>query len=259
MKQSKHTTQDPMAEKYMGYSPYNYCVNSPINFVDPNGMGDFWFNGVIIGNDGIDDKRVLVIKTTAKSFGNKEDLCYVLGAGLSNKEQKTTVDFIKKNSGNTEAFQKNPIAYNNSIEIEGSARKRQLMVNIVMADNGQGGTSDANNREYGGYITSTGDVIEESPGPVMKPGYAYILLNNGDNTSTFHSHPSGELYNYEAGIETISFHVQHPSQTDIDDAKNGTHYVFGRRNKNVYVYTRNGIQAVIPMKNFVNPKTRKTK
>ena len=104
MKQSKHTTQDPMAEKYMGYSPYNYCVNSPINFVDPNGMGDFWFNGVIIGNDGIDDKRVLVIKTTAKSFGNKEDLSYVLGAGLSNKEQKTTVDFIKKSGGKNIKF-----------------------------------------------------------------------------------------------------------------------------------------------------------
>ena len=31
------TTQDPLAEKYQHYSPYNYCVNSPINFVDPNG------------------------------------------------------------------------------------------------------------------------------------------------------------------------------------------------------------------------------
>lgn len=29
---------DPMAEKYYSISPYVYCVNNPVNFIDPNGM-----------------------------------------------------------------------------------------------------------------------------------------------------------------------------------------------------------------------------
>ncbi|MDR2149133.1 MAG: RHS repeat-associated core domain-containing protein [Tannerella sp.] len=35
------TTMDPLAEKYQWISPYAYCNNDPVNFVDPTGM-DYW-------------------------------------------------------------------------------------------------------------------------------------------------------------------------------------------------------------------------
>ena len=34
---ARWTTPDPLAEKYPGISPYVYCNDNPVNFVDPDG------------------------------------------------------------------------------------------------------------------------------------------------------------------------------------------------------------------------------
>jgi len=245
---------DPLAEKHPEASPYAYCNNNPVNRVDPDGRADFWLNGKAIGNDGVSNQKIYAIKTTEKDYNG------VAGAGLSRKDQRATVDFIKANSGNAEAFQNNDIAYTNSIGIESSANNRQAMVNEVTRDNGNGGTSAANNREYGGSIEN-GKVVAATPGAVANPktdATANILLPYG--VPTFHSHPSGTIVDAPpsgtldmAGTNT-SFFIQSPSQLDINAAGTNTHYVFGRSAGVVYVYTANGIQAEIPMKQFVTPQ-----
>ncbi|MBL0113098.1 MAG: hypothetical protein IPP42_20600 [Saprospiraceae bacterium] len=93
-------------------------------------------------------------------------------------------------------FIANNIAYNNSVEIEGKSSTRQAMADVVNQDNGQGGTSSNNNREYGGTIKSDGSVIQAPAGAVANPKtdpYASINTSSFDFQSTFHSHPSGKF------------------------------------------------------------------
>jgi hypothetical protein len=54
-------TVDPLAEKYYPTSLYVYCGNNPENRVDLDGRADFWLNGKVIGNDGVDDQPTYII------------------------------------------------------------------------------------------------------------------------------------------------------------------------------------------------------
>ncbi|WP_089753715.1 hypothetical protein [Chryseobacterium soldanellicola] len=216
-------------------------------------------DGKNIGNDGKNDGKVYVIKTTQTSFDNG-----ATSAGISKSEAKETEKFIKANSGNTAAFESNNIAYENSSEIEGSQETRQSMVDIVSKDTGNGGTSDANNREYGGIIRD-GKVTESPAGPVGNPqtdSEASIIhpdVRNSDKT--FHSHPSGQIVQGSGasggtqlgGTSTIDSWGKAPSAYDISNAK-GTNYVFSRSDGTVYIFNKSGVTATIPQKRFVEFK-----
>lgn len=246
-------------------------MGNPVAFVDPSGLGAFWHNGTEIGTDGINDGKIFALKTTENSFTEGDHT--VFGAGLSKDALKATISFIKSNNGNSEAFRNNSIAYDNSVQIESSAENRQIMVNEVSRDNGKGGTEPDNNREYGGAIID-GVATPQSPGPVKNPGGGESgEFYTSFGVPTFHSHPSGTIDVGESGnsfhrrgttigsrrTETFG-HYQIPSTLDINAAEPGTlNYVFGRGNGNVYVYDNTGVQAVIPMKNFVNPKIKRKK
>lgn len=263
---------DILQEKYPNISTYAYCYNNPVRFIDPDGClaGDFLDeNGDIIGSDGKKDGKLYAIKTTDKKFADD-----VSGAGLSKGDRNKTKEFIKKNNGNTKAFDDDKIAYTNSVEIEGSQKIREQMSDIVMQDDGKGGSSnEANRREYGGIVNNDNTVEQQGPGPVKEFGVnAEIELSYYEYKmkSTFHSHPSGysvsssddgkssSVITFSKTVNTQSY-TQSPSPSDISNAKNNgkINYVFGRSNNKVYIYNGDGVQAVIPMSKFVNPPVKK--
>jgi hypothetical protein len=167
-------------------------------------------------------------------------------------------------------FEANPSLYDNFTEIEGSESTRQGMVDAVGGDNGQGGTSDANNREYGGSVMTDGSVIPGEPGPITTPtkGATFSDYQSNDKTR-FHSHPSGTITQTTTGnsdpfggtttiggtatTTTITYR-QPPSAQDVSNAGSNVRYVFGKGSGQVYIYNNQGVRATIPIDKFVNFK-----
>ncbi|MBO4739212.1 MAG: RHS repeat-associated core domain-containing protein, partial [Bacteroidales bacterium] len=76
------TSRDPLFEKYPTFSPYTYCANNPVKYVDPSGceIGDYYdLNGKWLGRDRNTDN----IAYTATSVSKDAD-GFVISA--SNKE-----------------------------------------------------------------------------------------------------------------------------------------------------------------------------
>ena len=134
---------------------------------------------------------------------------------------------------------------------------RNMMYTIVSKDDGKGGTKESNNREYGGFINEVGMVIAVDAGKPKNPNVQGDIISidfpHGTKYATFHSHPSGtgEEYIENGYIKTPMF-TQTPSDKDIELAGNHICYVFARRNDVVYVYNRNGVQAIIQTSAFIS-------
>ena len=229
---------DPLCEKYYGVSPYAYCANNPVRFVDPDGrvMGDYLdSNGNLIGTDGKNDGRLYVLKTSRSSFDSYGNAPV---AGITRKEAKRVVkegDISNKD---------------NFVEITGSKAIREAAVSKI-ADDGTGGTSDNNNREY--LVTFDKSIephetnaIYCKKGPVGDPTKDNaISVSAGDSPDInyIHTHPSG--------TKNGSSWYQAPSNQDVMNTTTQK-YVIGMGDKTVYIYNGSGINATLPLDIYKN-------
>ncbi len=60
------TTPDPLAEKYYDFSPYSFCANNPINFVDPDGMD--WYEDDAGNAMWMDSSNEVYVDSTGREW-----------------------------------------------------------------------------------------------------------------------------------------------------------------------------------------------
>ncbi|MFD2523346.1 RHS repeat domain-containing protein [Emticicia soli] len=257
---------DPLADVSRRWSSYTFCYDNPIGFIDTNGMLASPLDDIYLNRSGQEIYRVkndqpdrtFIVKTTDKqsdlySPEQIKDGSAPAVSGISKSDAKATEASIKSGDVN------NPLVQANTVQIENKAVMQQMQ-GVVSADNGKGGTSNANNREYGGAVNN-GTITVESPGDVANPKFdSHAHLNITTTAITraqYHSHPSGQIEEgpkqgngtivMSGQINTFSF-TQPLSNIDIDNIGNRTGYVFGMSSNQVYIYNKTGVVASFPAK-----------
>jgi hypothetical protein len=133
---TRFLTADPMAKKYYQLSPYAYCANNPIRFIDPDGKYIADANGVKIYNKNtgwVDNapQGALTIgfalqatRTGNDNFNKLVDAPYPVTLNLSSKTVTRVEDGITKyTAGNS--YIKKEINKDGSIEV----KKADIFVN----------------------------------------------------------------------------------------------------------------------------------
>jgi len=236
---------DPLAETNYSVSPYAFCANNPVNRVDPTGMDDYYYNEKGVQIYRLENKnpdRNYVIKTTQTT-----DAMYgTANSSQKGKSQAITTEAATKTESEITAGNLTGNHMSNVVQIQ-NTDKMEVMVNSIK-DDGTGGTTAANNKEYSGSFGGKKGVYGTKESNAGKPSEGKPL-----ETTTpfdFHSHPSGTEKITIRGESYTGSWAQPPSKQDISISGNKNQYVVGMGNGTIYIYNKNGVIATIPLSLF---------
>ncbi len=133
---------DPLCEKYYWISPYAYCMNNPVRYVDPDGR-----DGMVTGKGTKEDPYII----TAVYYYNKgslnNDQLSGLNAAISSYNKSGGKDGVKvKNADGSESY----VKYNLSSQGVNNADEART-ANTTFVD------SNGNTRYYGNIVNTNPD------------------------------------------------------------------------------------------------------
>jgi len=139
---------DPLADKYFGWSPYNYVKCNPLIKIDPNGMDDYYYDEE--GNETVEERSWLHNLLFGDSY------------------------YLKGSENAAHSYNGN-----NYWEIEEKALDLVKSGNFLLFENGEQLVDFfvANNKTSGIFPINFGEVLEKSPGGKAWDSKQYIPDN----------------------------------------------------------------------------------
>ncbi len=169
------TTLDPLAEKYYSISPYAYCADNPVKFIDPTGM-EFTENAWEQVNRLIDD----INKRQAKNAANiGEKQAQISAGGLSEKQVAKLQKQIDRLN-------------NNTLELEGTRGE----ITTLASSNQMYDIKSDNSMNINGAIPGTGEIRS---GAAFNFNNGNFELALGDGSLGMLSHELKHAYQFETG------------------------------------------------------------
>jgi len=205
---------DPLAEQFVGWSPYHYVHNNPINMIDPTGMSAEW----IPDNEG---------NLIAEKGDNAQTLADFQGISYSEAHQQMKDQGYIDNNGNSTLKVGDKVTLDNVFTRSIENSTSDLTLDVAIAGTSKTGATPEDN------YNCWGSACAGSQGKEIKVGVGIPDPNTFDNNLKNDYTPTTES-NAKFGKTVLRF----------ADSNNGTQHgaVFYGRSQDgtTYIYTKNG-------------------